>query len=354
MRTDLHATLTTIQGPTPCTRDLARTLEDSGVPLLVVGDAKGPTTYPLAGAELLDLEAQGRSGFALAARLPTNHYARKNLGYLELMHRGARTIFETDDDNRPAPSWSPRTLDVAARAVRAQPWVNVYALYTDTYIWPRGHPLDALRDATPVWQGEATTRRAPIQQSLVDGAADVDAVWRLVFGGDLTFRRGESAWLPAGSYCPFNSQSTWWWPEALPLMYLPATCSFRATDIWRGFIAQRCLWAFGSEYGLVFHPPEMIQERNEHDLLRDLRDEQELYLEGARMARRLDALPLLPGAGEAPANLRACYAAFIEEEIFDTVEADLLEAWLQDCEVVRGGSNDRQPNPPTEHRESTK
>lgn len=336
MRTDIQATLTTVQGPTRCARELARTLGESDIALLVVGDAKGPTRYPLAGAELLSLEAQRASRFALAGRLPTNHYARKNLGYLELMRRGARTIFETDDDNRPSAAWTTRSLDVPARAVRAQPWVNVYALFTDARVWPRGFALDALHDPAPVLEGPARLRRAPIQQGLVDGTPDVDALWHLILGGEITFERRESVWLPAGSYCPFNTQSTWWWAEAFPLMYLPATCSFRETDIWRGLIAQRCLWAFGAEYGLVFHSAEMIQERNEHDLLRDLRDEQPLYVAASRMARRLDALPLRRDPEHAGTNLRTCYAAFIEENIFDPLEAELLEAWLADCQGSSG------------------
>lgn len=335
MSAEVRATLTTIQGPTPCTRELARALDASGVPLLVVGDAKGPAEYPLAGTELLDLHAQERSGFALAARLPTNHYARKNLGYLELMRRGAETIFETDDDNRPTQRWSPRHLDVPARAVRPQPWVNVYALFTDARIWPRGFPLDALQAPAPVPEDEPALRRAPIQQGLVDGAPDVDAVWRLVIGGELSFAQRESVWLPGGSYCPFNSQCTWWWPEAFPLLYLPATCSFRETDIWRGVIAQRCLWAFGPAYGLVFHAPDMIQDRNAHDLLRDFREEQGLYVNVSRMARRLDALDLREGPAMAGANLRACYAAFIEEGIFASAETELLAAWLEDCASAR-------------------
>ena len=35
------------------------------------------------------------------------------------------------------------------------------------------------------------------------------------------------------------------------LMYLPSTCTFRMTDIWRSLIAQRCLWELGQ--GVVFH-----------------------------------------------------------------------------------------------------
>ncbi len=43
------------------------------------------------------------------------------------------------------------------------------------------------------------------------------------------------------------------------------------TDIWRRFIAKRCLWELGS--GVVSYAPEVLQDRNEHNLMRDFVDE---------------------------------------------------------------------------------
>ena len=37
------------------------------------------------------------------------------------------------------------------------------------------------------------------------------------------------------AYSPFNSQNTIWFKEIFPLLYLPVSCSMRATDIIRGF-----------------------------------------------------------------------------------------------------------------------
>src|SRR5581483_5657775 len=102
----------------------------------------------------------------------------------------------------------------------------------------------------------------------------------------------------------FNSQTTWWWPEAFPLLYLPSFCSFRMTDIWRSFVAQRCLWELG--HGLVFHASEVIQERNQHNLLRDFGDEVSGYLQNSRLTAALQELRLQPGPAAAGANLIAC------------------------------------------------
>ena len=172
--------------------------------------------------------------------------------------------------------------------------------------------------------------RAPIQQGLANGAPDVDAVWRLVLDRPIDFEAGRpSVWLPPRTYCPFNSQTTWWWPVAYPLMYLPSYCSFRMTDIWRSFVAQRCLWEI--DCGLVFHAAEAVQLRNPHNLLRDFKDEVPGYLENDRICQVLNARPLAAGEPHVGANLRACYAALVGAGLIPADELPLVDAWLADC-----------------------
>ncbi len=179
---------------------------------------------------------------------------------------------------------------------------------------------------------EETEAVCPIQQGLVDGSPDVDAVWRLVFRGDFRFRPGPSVCLPPGSWCPFNSQSTWWWAEAFPLMYLPSHCSFRMTDIWRSFVAQRCLWETGR--GVVFHPAEMVQERNVHDLMRDFAEEIPGYRGNEEIARLLSGANLAPGAGALFDNWMKCYSILAGKGFFPREELELAAAWRRDLEPL--------------------
>jgi hypothetical protein len=207
----------------------------------------------------------------------------------------------------------------------------VFRLFTDELIWPRGFPLEVVRDPdTYAMQPDSPLRavEAPIQQGLVDHSPDVDAVWRLILDRPFTFERRESVWVPPGTCCPFNSQSTWWWPAAFPLMYLPSYCTFRMTDIWRSFVAQRCLWEAG--YGIVFHAPEMIQSRNPHNLIRDLTDEMPGYQGNTELLMVLNQLRLdadLTAMGE---NLIRCYEALIREGYFPAEEMTLVKAWNAD------------------------
>lgn len=309
-----------------------------GLRTIAVGDRKTPdTTWP-DGVDFLSLAGQRELGFTLATLLPENHYARKNIGYLLAMSRGAELIFDTDDDNAPMATWKRRSLQVKAQPCTGTGWVNVYKWYSDRQIWPRGFPLEKVRSPESYPElGTPVVCRAPIQQGLANGSPDVDAVWRLTLDEEITFHDRGSVYLPSGAWCPFNSQSTWWFPEAYPLMYLPSFVSFRMTDIWRSFIAQRCLWAMG--YGVVFHGPEMFQERNPHNLLRDFEQEIPGYLGNSKICALLEGLQLSGKADDAGNNLHRCYEALVAGGFVPAEELALVEAWLQDvsgCGAARG------------------
>jgi hypothetical protein len=339
---DLLCVVTTIQPPTACVQRLSQVLGGAGR-ILVLGDRKGPAQFELPRCEFYSLAEQQRLPLRLAAVLPANHYARKNLGYLLAIGRGAGCIYETDDDNMPGDTWQPRQVRTRARRVPARPWLNVYRAFTDEHIWPRGFPLELLADtgASAVVDLDAPEEDvyAPIQQGLADLAPDVDAVWRLTQDREFYFRPGPSLCLPPGTWCPFNSQTTWWWPEAYPLLYLPTHCSFRMTDIWRGFVAQRCLWELG--HGLVFHGPEVIQQRNQHNLLRDFKDEVPGYLNNARLVQRLDNLRLTAGTGAVADNVIRCYEDLVAGGLFPQDELPLVRAWIEDVEHLAAGQGQR-------------
>jgi hypothetical protein len=324
----LFAVITTIQPPTAAVESLAERLEAIDATLVVAGDQKGPAAYDLGRTRFLSLRDQLASDFELARLGPVGHYTRKNIGYLEVIRRGADCIYETDDDNAPLADWAPREEWVDAHRIDARGWANVYRCFTTERIWPRGLPLDEVlaTSAQPKIASSMERVRAPLQQGLANGSPDVDAVWRLVLDRPFDFDDGPSVVLASGSWCPFNSQSTWWWPDAYALMYLPSFCSFRMTDIWRSFVAQRCLWELG--LGVVFHSAEVVQDRNQHDLMRDFSDEIPGYLGNRRLVEVLESLPLKPGEGYVAENLARCYRGLVAAEIFPEAELALVDAWI--------------------------
>jgi len=324
--------VTSINAPNQALRSIARGAVAHDHGFIVVGDTKSPPDFHLDGCSYYDVPAQLGAGIAFASACPTRHYSRKNIGYLLAFERGADLVIETDDDNLPrAEFFAPRTRRLTTAAVTDAGWVNVYRYFSTTNIWPRGLPLEEIRNAPPAFEGlPVTPQDCPIQQGLADDNPDVDALFRLMNPLPQYFRGDRSVALGRGSLCPFNSQNTTWWPDAYPLMYLPSYCSFRMTDIWRSFVAQRIAWENG--WSVLFHQPTVWQERNEHDLMRDFADEIPGYLKNATIGKVLEALDLEAGREAIPDNMRRCYRALVPVGAVEERELTLLDGWLEGVE----------------------
>ncbi len=325
--------VTTISAPGPILSALAKGAVDHAIQFIVAGDTKTPEDFRLLSTEYLSIDEQVRRFPDLCAVLPTRHYARKNTGYLVAIADGAVEILETDDDNVPYDSFwrdAPQTYAVRSIATdAASPWFNAYRLFTDATIWPRGFPLEHLATQTGrVTEGPARSSRGLIVQALADDNPDVDAIYRLTRKLPLVFRPAAPVLLEPGVWCPFNSQNTRFRRDAFPLAYLPSHCSFRMTDIWRSFVAQRCLWEMGE--GVIFESATVRQQRNEHDLLRDFADEVPGYLLNDRIRRTLDGCRLDPA--DARGNLVRCYEALIHDDLISEAEMPVVRAWTRECE----------------------
>ena len=323
--------VTSISAVNPVLRSLAEGAEQHGLPFFIIGDTKSPKDFSLAGSRFLDVAQQRNLPFDYARLCPERSYARKNIGYLMAAKDGADWITETDDDNFPRPTfWEPRDRWVSGRSLTGQGWVNVYAWFSDKFIYPRGFPLELVRTGTQHDLGvEKTTHSlCPIQQGLADENPDVDAVYRMLYPLPFSFRKDRPLILSPGQWCPFNSQNTTYFREVFPLLYLPAHCSFRMTDIWRSFVAQRILWENG--LAVSFHSASVWQERNVHNLLRDFEDEIPGYSNNAKITSALAALKIPQGISSIPEALKICYAEMIRNGWVGRDETILLDAWLQD------------------------
>lgn len=330
-QTSIALVVTTIQAPTPAMRALMAGCITNGRRLIVVGDKSTPADFDLDGCDFLALDRQRDEGGAFADLLPVGHYARKNLGYLRAMKRGAEVIIETDDDNFPYDSfWTAPEREVVSSVSEGHGWVNAYRFFVEDQIdiWPRGLPWSEI--GRPLPGLDDLHRRAvfcPIQQGLANDDPDVDAIWRLTKARPVTFMNDPRIALGSGSWCPFNSQNTRWFRPAFPLLYLPASCHMRLTDIWRSFVAQRVMWANG--WHLLMHGPTMYQQRNQHDLRADIIAEFPGYAHNAEIARRLSDLEI--PAGDLGKAMLDCYELLISMGLLLAWERECLKAWLAEC-----------------------
>jgi hypothetical protein len=299
---------------------------------ILIGDTKSPESFSLNGCSFYGIKDQESLPFRIVSILPYKHYARKNIGYLIAIQDGSEVIVETDDDNIPFDEfWHQRDRSFSGYILDDKQWVNTYKYFSSAKIWPRGFALEALNNILPEL-GNLVEFKTPIQQGLADKNPDVDAIYRLTSELPQYFNKGIPVGIGKNSICPFNSQNTTWFQEAFPLMYLPSYCSFRMTDIWRSFVAQRIAWE--NNWPIVFHNATVFQERNEHHLMHDFKDEISGYTNNYEIMNRLTALNL--NKSDVFDDLKICYEALISMGLIDKKEMALIHAWEEDIADIKG------------------
>ena len=330
--------VTTIQEHTVGVYAIAEHCAESGALFCVVGDRKTPEPWFCPNVTYLGVVSLEEDSFALGALLRINSYTRKKLGYPHAALNGALWIRETDDDNSSYPSLFEQVPSaITGRSpFTTSRFVNIYQFSTDRSIWPRGLPLNHVREKADTVP--ASVEGPLVLQAVADGDPDVDAVYQLT-ASDVTnvnFVSELPLIIPPGAWTPFNSQATTW-PVSLPLMYLPATCSFRITDIWRSYVSQRLMPGLGAT--LVIIGPTVFQDRNEHDLMRDFCDEIEGYLGYEQFEEILERTEIAGGFDAVLTDLRRLYLALIDAGFFTSDELPILNAWISDMETLGFGPN---------------
>jgi hypothetical protein len=295
-----------------------------GIKFIIIGDAKTPKDYHVNGAEYYSLDRQRREFADFANILPLNHYSRKNIGYLVAVRNGSKIIHETDDDNIPYDNfYDDFPGEIESDVYSSEKWLNVYSLFSKENIWPRGLSLNHIKNNKSPKITQTKKIKPLILQGLADKNPDVDAIYRFVGILPVSFDQNKVVALEKNTWCPFNSQNTIFGEEAFPLLYLPSYCSFRMTDIWRSFIAQRCLWELDAN--MVYFSPTVYQERNVHSILKDFEQEIPGYLENDKIIDVLEAIHFQ--TKDVQENLMVCYDKMIQRGYFSKEEFKLVEMW---------------------------
>lgn len=317
--------ITSIFNPTEAVKMFAQM---EGHRLIVVADKKTPTDWACDGVDFLSVQDQENMGFSMARVLPYNHYCRKMLGYLHAIKSSADIIIDTDDDNLPKPGWNFPAFKGKFHKLQGDlGFVNIYQMFTDAKIWPRGLPLRLITKDFELEKKVSTGEtKIGVWQGLADEDPDVDAIYRLTSDTPCNFNDREPVVLAKGTLCPFNTQNTAVVKELFPLLYLPTFVTFRFTDILRGLVAQPIMWLYGYELG--FTKATVIQKRNPHDYMKDFISEIPMYQHTESVIEAVSAA--VTSSKSINDNLHAAYEALLQRNIVEKREMEVLEAWLKD------------------------
>jgi hypothetical protein len=300
--------------------------------LVIVGDKKTPKHWSCKDVPYLSLQKQKEIGNHLNKLLPYNHYSRKMMGYLYAMLNGADMIIDSDDDIIPKKDWGfPELVGQFPFIFPDNGFVNIYQYYSEKNIWPRGLPLHCVAQKFDFSRNITDQScKIGVWQALSDGDPDVDAIYRLTKNEDCNFIDKGQIVLGKNTISPYNSQNTLTRKELFPLLYLPASTSFRFTDILRSLVAQPIMWLYG--YHLGFTAATTIQNRNTHNYFDDFIAEIPMYRYSAAISELVSAA--ISGKETIIDNLYNAYEALNQNKIVLSKELRVLEAWLKELDSL--------------------
>lgn len=213
--------------------------------------------------------------------LPVNHTNRRNLALLAALRSKPDVVVTIDDDNYPkAPTW----LTGVHALLRDNAQVHRPLISSSTGWWNagelcrppvvhRGFPVSRWRerpDTTIENQPSGTPpARIGVVASLWIGDPDINAAERMVTDPEIIDITG-SVVLAPGTWCPFDSQSTAVRGNLAPMLFMWPEVG-RYDDIWSSYVMRAVMDVVG--WHVTYGLPAVVQKRNPHKLIRDLKDE---------------------------------------------------------------------------------
>ena len=320
-----------------------------GWQVLAIGNSRTPSDWSLKGAIYLSLEMQANLGFRVVDYLPYDSYVRKTVGYLFAIQHGAKKIFDADDRGDVIDGDLGKHFDVELIGEGARQEVllqyshdnpnrtvaNPYVHFGQRSVWPRGLPLENVGEIgheefyTEVFGGKQF-----IQQGISNGLPDVDSVFYFTRKSgleafDIRFdEHAPKVALPQGMMVPVNSFNTIYHSPAFWALMLPVSVSTMASDVLRGYWAQRLLWEVGG-YVVVYPPTVHRYDRIE---AYPFAEEKDLHVNVGRLIKYL--VSWRSNKHRLFEKVLELSYAMAEEHFWTDKDVKLTAAWLQDLLAV--------------------
>jgi STELLO glycosyltransferases len=355
--------------------------------IVIVADTKTPTDYMekagfLSNDNVHYLSIQDQENMINAdtdtdvgkfiQAIPYSHFARKNIGYLYAIQRGATLIFDFDDDNV-------LHLDAAGKIISPVPPMDDLARVAmvgnklafnhhplmgaslGKESWARGFPLSLIQDNAThgmvAYHNEILKTKMShlaVLQICANGDPDVDAIHRLVKPLPMTFDDSTTSTpliVPTHTFAPYNAQATIHTQQAHWALLLPFTVPGRVSDIWRSYFAQAIFRHLNLQ--IAFVPPRVTQFRNQHNYLADARAELDLYFKTEKLLEFLQEWQCTTLQDSHYPNVPFCmeqlWIQLYERQYIELNDVLLVQLWLE--ALVESGYQFPTIQPDRRHRQ---
>ncbi len=236
--------------------------------LVVIGDKKTPSDYKLGRGQYISPDEQEKYDKPLSDAIGWNCIQRRNFGLLWAHDMGADIIAVVDDDNIPYENWGDNLLVGKESKIKTyDPEINVFDPIGATnyqHLWHRGFPIQYLQKRSYKKTFEKVIN-PDIQADFWNGDPDIDAICRMEHSPECNF---DPSCFPFATtkIAPFNSQNTFLSKKCLKDYFLFPHIG-RMDDIWAAYYVQ------AKGYKVIFNDASVYQERNPHDLTKDMKKE---------------------------------------------------------------------------------
>lgn len=236
--------------------------------LIVIGDLKTPPGYKLNRGTYWSPEMQEKYDKQLSDAIGWNCIQRRNFGLVIANDMQADVVALIDDDNIPLAHWGQNIM------VGKDVEVNYYESTLTAFdpigatnypqLWHRGFPLQLLSKRDYSSKSKRIVH-CDIQADFWNGDPDIDAICRMEHAPECNF---DDQYFPlaANKIAPFNSQNTFISKTVLKDYFLFPHIG-RMDDIWAAFYVQ------AKGFNVVFGKASVYQDRNVHDLVKDMKQE---------------------------------------------------------------------------------
>lgn len=236
--------------------------------LVVVGDKKTPADYKLKNGFYFAPKEQEKYDKKLSDIIGWNSIQRRNFGFLWANDMHADIVATVDDDNIPNKDWSKNLLIGKKTLVNyyktTLPAFDPLSVTNYNYLWHRGYPLALI----PKRNYDKKTKQNlffDIQADFWNGDPDIDAICRMQYLPECKFSNTNFPFA-SNKISPFNSQNTFFSKNVLPHYFVFPHVG-RMDDIWAAFYLQ------AKGFKVVYGKASVYQKRNEHDLIKDMKNE---------------------------------------------------------------------------------
>ena len=255
--------------------------------LIISGDLKTPSNYKLKNGIYIGPKDQEKISKKLSDLIGWNCIQRRNFAMILAYKKGADIIATIDDDNIPLSNWDKNLL--IEKKVKAKKYITKEEAFDPIsvtnykHLWHRGFPLQILKHKNKAKNIKNINSNFDVQADFWNGDPDIDAICRMEHAPECKFQTSVFPFT-SNKMSPFNSQNTYLKRKVMEHYFLFPHIG-RMDDIWASYYVE------AKGFKVLYNKPSVYQQRNVHDLTKDMKKEYIGYENNLNLIKELKKNP---------------------------------------------------------------